>query len=198
MSDMIINFIYHGKKLKIICKKNEPMKNIFKRYLIKINKGIKNVCFLYKGFKLNGEAKLETINNNDKEIQIHVVEINNIKKEIIHPSKDIICPECGKNTFLTINNYKMSLNNCQNGHNLGNILFEEFNDTQKINELSILCTECKKVNKANVNNNQFYKCCNCNFNICPGCKSKHNKEHIIIDYESKNYICKTHGENYTS
>ena len=198
MSDVIIDFIYQGQIIKIPCKRNETMKNIFKRYLIKINKGIKNVCFLYKGYKLNGETKLETIKNNDKEIQIHVVEIDNIKKDIIQQSKDIICPECGENTFLTIENYKISLNNCKSGHNLGNILFEEFNDTQKINELSILCNECKTINKAKVNNNQFYKCCNCNINICPGCKLKHNKEHIIIDYELNNYICKTHGENYTS
>ena len=198
MADIIIDFIYRGQILKIACKKSEPMKNIFKRCLIKINKGIKSVCFIYKGYKLNGDAKLEAIINNEKEIQIHVVEVNNIKKEIFYQSKDIICPECGENCFLTIENYKMKLNNCKNGHNLENILFEEYNDTQRINELSIICNECKKISKAKTKNNQFYKCCNCNINLCPGCKLKHNKEHIIIDYESKNYICITHGENYIS
>ena len=198
MADILIDFIYHGQLLKIPCKKSEPMKNIFKRYLLKIKKGIKNVYFVYKGYKLNGEAKLEAILDSDKEIQIHVVDINIIEKEIIHQSKDIICPECGENSLLTIENYKMSLNNCKNDHNLENILFEEYSDTQKINQLSIICDQCKKINKAKAKNNQLYKCCNCNINICPGCKLKHNKEHIMIDYELKNYICKTHGESYTS
>ena len=198
MADAIIDFIYNGQIIKFACKKNELMKNIFKKYLLKINKSIKNVCFLYKGYKINGDIKLEQINNKDKEIQIYVVPVNNIKKEVIKHSKDIICPECGENCLLSIDNYKIGLNNCKNGHNLTNILFEEYFDIQKINELTILCNDCKKNSKAKVNNNQFYKCCNCNINLCPPCKSKHNKEHIIIDYELKNYICKTHGENYMS
>ena len=198
MAEVIIDFIFNGQMIKIPCKRNEFMKDIFKRYLLKLNKGIKNICFVYNGYRINGDIKLEAFNKSDKEIQIMVVQMNNIKREIIQQSKDIICPECGENCLLSIGNYKINLHNCKNKHNLSNILFEEFNDTQKINELTILCNDCKKINKAKVNNNQFYKCCNCNINLCPGCKVKHNKEHIIIDYEFKNYICKTHGENYTS
>ena len=197
MADVIIDFIFNRQMIKLECKRNEFMKNIFKRYIVKANKDIKNVFFLYNGYKINGELKLEQINKKDKEIQIYVVPIN-IKREVIKHSKDIICPECGENCLLSIDKYKLSLNNCKNGHNLTNILFEEYFDIQKINELTILCNDCKKNNKARVNNNQFYKCCNCNINLCPACKSKHNKEHIIIDYELKNYICKTHGENYIS
>ena len=89
----------------------------------------------------------------------------------------------------------MNLNKCCKEHNFPNILLEEFNDTQKINELTILCHECKK-NKAI--HNLFYKCCNCNFNLCPACKEKHNKDHIILNYELKNYLCNTHGEKYVS
>ena len=30
------------------------------------------------------------------------------------------------------------------------------------------------------------------------CKQNHDKAHIIIDYELKNYLCNIHGEKYTS
>jgi len=35
-------------------------------------------------------------------------------------------------------------------------------------------------------------------NLCPICKSTHDKNHNIIDYDSKNYTCFIHGERYTS
>ena len=157
MADVIIDFIFNGILVKIPCNRNELMKNIFQRYLMKLNKNLKNICFLYKGYKINGDMKLEALNKADKEIQIFVVEMSNIKKDIIQQSKDVICPECGENCLLTFENYKMTLNNCKNNHDLHNILLEEFNDTQKINELTIICNDCKKINKAKVNKwRKFY------------------------------------------
>ena len=38
--------------------------------------------------------------------------------------------------------------------------------------------------------NEFYICKTCNKNICPLCKSNHDKNHKIINYDDKNYICK--------
>ena len=32
--------------------------------------------------------------------------------------------------------------------------------------------------------------------MCPLCKSKHDKNHLIINYEDKNYICKKHNETF--
>ena len=193
MAETVLDFIYNGQMIKIQCKRDEFMKNIFKRYLMIIKKNFQDVCFTYNGFKINEELKLEQLNNKNNEIKILV--LNTVTKEIIKISKDIICPECGDICLLSINDYKMNLNKCCKEHNFPNILLEEFNDTQKINELTILCHECKK-NKAI--HNLFYKCCNCNFNLCPACKEKHNKEHIILNYELKNYLCNTHGEKYVS
>ena len=33
-------------------------------------------------------------------------------------------------------------------------------------------------------------------NLCSLCKSIHDKSHIIINYENKNYICKEHNETF--
>ena len=39
-------------------------------------------------------------------------------------------------------------------------------------------------NKGNTHNNEFYKCLNCNYNICPLCKFTHNNSgHNIINYD---------------
>ena len=46
---------------------------------------------------------------------------NNIIK-----SKSIICPECKENIRIKINDYKIKLYDCKNGHNIDNILFEEY------------------------------------------------------------------------
>ena len=43
----------------------------------------------------------------------------------------------------------------------------------------------------------FFRCNICEKNLCPLCKDKHDKNHIIIDYEDKNYICRKHNYSYT-
>ena len=65
---------------KIQCKRNEYMRDIYKRYLIKINKIIDDVYFMCYGNKINEDLKLEKINNKDNEIEIL---INDIKEENI-------------------------------------------------------------------------------------------------------------------
>ena len=39
---------------------------------------------------------------------------------------------------------------------------------------------------------------NCKFSLCPLCKSNHDKEHKIINYELKDYICDKHYDNFNS
>lgn len=38
----------------------------------------------------------------------------------------------------------------------------------------------------------------CKLNLCSLCKVSHNKNHYVMEYELKNYICPEHGENYSS
>ena len=201
MSDIILDFIYNENLIKIQCQRNEYMKDIFKRYLIKINKDKDDIYFMCNGNKINEELKLEEINNKDNEIKILVNNINEKKieneEEVLKKYKDIICPECGEICLFNIKDYKIILNKCIHNHCIENILLDEYNDCQKNNELNILCSNCNK-NKKEIYNNQFYKCCNCKINLCPICKVNHNKEHILIDYELKNYFCNIHGKNYIS
>ena len=197
MEDITLNFNYKGNEVKINCKKNENMNDIFKSYTNKINKNINSIYFINNGKIINKDnIKLENINNkddilNDNIINILVDDINKKNNEKINEkinekeNKDIICPYCGENCIIEIKDYKINLNKCDNMHNIDNILLDEFNNTQVIDEIK--CNNCNK-NKLEIFNNKIYKCCNCNINLCPICKSNHNKEHKIIDYQLINYI----------
>jgi len=193
MEDISVKFIFEGNILTIQCKKNDYMKDIFKKYAVKVNKDIDHIYSLYGGDMINKEAQLSKFLKEDKEVVILVIELNEEINEILKISKDIICPCCKEICVLKFKDYKISLTNCLNSHFFSNILFEQFNDFQKINESTIKCNNCNN-NKEDTNNNQFYKCYNCNINICPSCKLSHDNNHKILDYEQKNYNCNQHGE----
>ena len=72
----------------------------------------------------------------------------------------------------------------------------EFEQTQKINLNKIVCNICNINNKGDTHNNEFYICNTCNINICPLCKTKHDKSHKIINYDNKNYICQKHNDSF--
>ena len=44
----------------------------------------------------------------------------------------------------------------------------------------------------------FYKCNTCKLNICPLCFSNHDKNHIIINHDKRNYECEEHSKSYKS
>ena len=191
MTEVNLDFIYQGSTIRIQGKRDEFMKDIIKKYIIKIAKDINDIYFMCNGNKVNEELKLEEINNKDNEIKILVNDIKDKnsknKEEISNQNKNVICPECGNLCLIDINDYKITLNQCINKHTKENILLDEYDTLQKDNELNVVCSECNK-NKNEIFKNPLYKYCTCKINICPLCKSKHNKEHILIDYELKKII----------
>ena len=108
-----------------------------------------------------------------------------IRDKGIIESKEIICPKCKENCKIIINNYKIKLYDCKNNHEINNILLDEFNNTQLINELKIICNICNNKNKYKSYNKHFYLCLICKKYICPLCKSIHDNNHKIIDYDKK-------------
>ena len=84
--------------------------------------------------------------------------------------------------------YKIN-NNIINNYNINK---RNYYILQNLN--NIICNICNINNKGNTHNNEFYVCNTCNINICPLCKTKHDKNHNIINYEDRNYICKKHKD----
>ena len=198
-----VEFIYKGVKTIIQSKLNEKMKNISNNFINKAKLNKDKIYFLCNGKKyteFNHNLKLEDIMNiEDKKInELHILvydhESNNTYVNDIIKSKEIICPNCKENTLIDINNFRINFHDCKNNHIINDILLNEYENSQKININNIKCEICNINNKGNTHNNEFYICNTCNKNICPLCKSNHDKKHIIINYVDKNYICNKHNE----
>jgi len=194
-------FKYEGINTIIQCNINDKMKDIINIFLIKIgkNENDNNLLYIYNGNIINYNLTfIEQANEIDRKrnkmnIIVNNGNINEIK-EII--SKDIICPVCRENIFINIKDFKINFYGCKNGHKINNILINKYESIQKIDLSKIKCNECNENNKGNTHNNKFYICNTCNKNICPLCKSKHDKNHIIIKYDDKNYICNKHNDPF--
>ena len=200
MTEVNLIFLYKGQNIEIQAKRDQYMKDIFSSLNNKVAKEVKNLFFLYNGQSINENLKLEQINNKDNKITILVQELVNEdtqEGEDNSEQKNILCPICGNSCIINIDDYKITLNRCENDHNNDNIFLKDFNEIQNSIKSKILCDKCKE-EKAKIFGHKFYACCKCNTNLCPICKSIHDKSHLIIDYDSKNYTCFIHGERYTS
>jgi len=192
---------------KIQCNLNDKMKDIFKRFGMKLGKDINSLYFLYGDKKLEEELTLkENINKDDIKLNIIDIIVNDIdkddkeeEKEINIKSKEIICPICKGCIRMKIKNYRIYLNECKSDRRIDNIFIKDFENKQYINQNKIICNNCKINNKSNVYNNEFYICNTCKIYLCPICKKeKHDKNHNIIKYEEKYYICDKLNNKYNS
>ena len=198
-------FSYEGTNINIQCNINEKLKDIVERFLNKIkdNKYNINSLYLYNGNEINFELTFnEQANNIDKKRKImNIVVTNNNSDSYVNEKKqtistDIICPICKENIFIDIKNFKINLTGCKNNHFQNNILLYLFEESQKIDLSKIICDICNKNNKKKTHNNEFYICNTCNKNLCPLCKTIHNQDHLIINYDKKKYICQQHNESF--
>ena len=181
--------------LVLECSPLEKMKDILTRFSLKIGKDIKILDFLYEGKSVDQEKTYEEIINIEdkakRQMKLIGYELIN-KKDKIVKSKEIICPVCNKNLRVKIEDYKFNTYGCN--HERREVKIREFEKIQEINESKIICEICNENNKGNAYNNEFYRCINCNKNICATCKLKHNDK--IIEYDKRNCICGKHNEIY--
>ena len=209
MSEVIFN--YKGEQTIIQCQQNSKMKDICQNYSVKISKDISNLVFLYNGTQLKEDLNfIELANKFDKErnkMAILVTENNNtpitpIKKNQNNLSKEILCPECNEPIKIKLENYKVKLSECKNGHKNKILLLSEFKQQLFYDESKIICDLCKETKKSQTFDNIFYYCFTCGQKFCPLCKSRHekSKDHLIkiINYDLKNYYCKEHNDPYIS
>ena len=200
MAEIKIYFNYEGRPITIYCKENELIKEIINKFCSKAKINSNSIYCLYAGRPLDENKKICEIKSKSKEDKISILVVSKIQEaqekveSIIKPSQ-AICPECGEIALITFENYRIK-STCIKGHEKENILLDEFEKTQKIDESKIVCDICKNTNKSITFNKEFYFCLTCKENICPLCKSNHNKSHIIVKYDQKNYICFKHGDSY--
>jgi len=201
-----VEFDYNGTMTVIQCQENQTMNEICDKFITKSKIKGNEIYYCYDGkvgLQFNKElAFIQMANSLDKtrkKMSILVYDINSTddnKSKV--KSKNIICPECNEDITMNIKNYKINLIGCKNNHKVNKILFNEFENTQMIDLKKIKCGICKNKDKSNSYNNEFYKCYECNINLCPLCKLKHNNKHNIYNYDKINITCEKHNELYTN
>ena len=203
MANVIFN--YNGIDTLIQCNIRDKLRDICEKFCIKSQISLDKLIFMYGGGIINLDLKFNEVANQidrqSSKMNILVVENSESnmlnEKDRIVRSKDIICPKCGEICLINFKDYKIILNNCKNKHE-SLIMLNEYDNTQNINENKIICDICKKNNKSKSYKNKFYVCGTCNKKLCLLCKENHGKEHSIIDYENKNYLCHRHNEPFSS
>ena len=200
-----VEFKYNGLSIVIQCNENEKIKTICQQFCKKADIDKNKIFFSYNGKagnEFNEELMVnQMVNSIDKienKMTILVYNINEEKEtqQTIIKSNEIICPKCGEICKIKFNNYKISLYDCKNGHEINNLSYDEYEKSQYKDISKIICGNCNEKNMYNSFNKEFYKCLECNINLCLLCKSNHNKNHNIINYKQLNYICGKHNKEF--
>ena len=199
MAEVIFN--YEGIITKIQCHITDKMSQIISKFIIKTKEKGDNLFYLYNGNKINKELSfIDQANVLDKNRKKMNIIVNKNEEDIYQTkeilSKDVICPECKESILLNVKNFKINLYGCKNNHQINNLILNNFEESQKIDISKIVCEICHINNKNKTHNNEFYICNTCNKNICPLCKSNHDQNHIIINYNDKNYLCSKHNDSF--
>ena len=101
------------------------MKEIFKRFKIKINAENKNIVYLYNGEIIKDENIILSQLTSEKIIIILSYDSNNIPTNINNLIKSdyVICPKCKESAILDEKDYKLIIYGCESDHITKYILF---------------------------------------------------------------------------
>ena len=202
MSETKVDFIYEGRTISIFCTEKDKIKEAINKFCFKAKVTKDSIYCLYSGNQIDENKVVKNLfqsKNKEEKITILVYSYNKEsqeKKESKVKSSQIICPKCGEIALVTFKNYKLFIT-CKNNHVQESIFLNDFEKSQIIDESEIICNECKTINKSISYNKEFFICLNCKKSLCPLCKSNHNNNHYIINYDQKNYICFEHGDNFS-
>ena len=199
-----IIFDYDQIETTIQANLDDSFNSVIEKFINKTKLDINNIYYISNGNIISSKnEKIMGIMNKTEKINkkkmILVLPINNSinnDNTNINKTKIIRCPTCKDICKYEIENYKINLYGCKNEHIMNNIKLNEFYNTQNIDMSKIKCDKCNNKSMLETFNNEFYICFECNMNLCPLCKSVHDKTHSIINYEYKYYICNKHNEKY--
>ena len=136
-----VEFINEGISLIIQYKPEDKMSEICSQYARKSQLDLNSIYFVSEGKILNKELTFSETTKTDS-IKVLVFKhdkdpiVVNLNKTI---PKFIMCPTCKENTIINIENDKITMSGCRNGHELKNNLFNEFKATQEYDMTLIKC-----------------------------------------------------------
>ena len=196
-----VEFNYKDNVRRVQCASEETLRTICKRYCRKYLLDINSIHFLYIGKDINFELNFAQIATefdlNRKIITLNVMD-RNMGDSNIYKAKEIICSECYDSALLSIEKCYIKIHDCKNGHTVGVVLLDEIEENQSIDFTQIKCENCRIYSRGYTYQNEFYRCNTCKMNLCPICEIDHDKTHIIISYDRRNYVCDKHRRSYHS
>ena len=198
-----VEFTYIDDKFLIQCNNDDKMKDIIFKFLNKADKNKGNLYFLYNGQIINEELVFNkcanSLDRSRNYMNVLVIEGQSSSDEMqnLIKSNYIICPKCNENSIISIDNFKISISGCKEGHKTENLQLDELGKTQYINQSQIKCDKCRSLKSESIDY-QFFNCFKCNQNLCPRCKDSHEQSHKsnIKKYDEKQFYCKIHFDSY--
>ena len=197
-----VEFNYEQKVTMIQAGLTDSFNDIVNKFVNKTNLKRDNIYCIFHGKELEHNEilgnKMNDSEKDNKKISILVFPIDDddSQNDKIIKSNDIICPECKEICRYEIIDHKIKLYDCKNNHKKENIKLDEYMKTQNINLSKIICDRCKNTNRGTTTDYGFFYCLGCKMNLCPLCKSVHDNNHSIINYDNKEYICHKHNESF--
>ena len=195
-----VEFDYNQIKTTILANLTDDFGTIINKYCQKTQIDKNTVTFFAHSVQIPENKKLINIMNQiekrDKKMFVAVFSLYlNDNQKVIVESKEIICPKCFEQYRIKIEDYNIILFDCKNNH-ITYMSLDKFKESQKIDLSQIKCHFCNNKSMGNSFDYTFYYCLNCKKNICVLCKTKHKENHIIINYDQKEYKCPIHFDSY--
>ena len=195
-----LEFDYDQSKMSIQANLTDDFRTIINKYCQKAQIDKNTVTFWAHSVQIKEDKMIIDVMNQiekrDMKMYITVFSLylndNQIAKV---ESKEIICPKCFEKCRIKIEDYSIILFDCKNNH-ITYMSLDKFKESQKIDLSQIKCDFCNNKRMENSFDYTFYYCLNCKKNICILCKAKHKENHIIINYEQKEYKCPIHFDSY--
>ena len=195
-----LEFDYQQNKISIQANYDEYFSTVVNKYYQKSQLKPNSVAFFAHSIQIQENKRIYEIMNQfeqaNKRMYIFVFPLyKGNENKVLVEAKEIVCPKCSEQCRIKLEDYIIKLYDCKNNH-LTSINLNKFKESQKIDISRIKCINCKDKSMGNSFEHTFYYCLNCKNNLCVLCKEKHNKSHIIVNYEQKNYKCPLHFDLY--
>ena len=191
-----VTFYYLNRTIEVLCKSNEEMDKMYGKFVSKLgdDSEVDHYIFYYETHKLGHDSTIEKNKfiSGKKDINITA------QKKL----RIIKCPKCKCNDcIINLNNNIASYYGCKNDHSSSSI-YDSYINIQKIDSELIRCNESGCQHNQQNYNLGFYKCLKCSYVVkfsqyfCKEHISSHDKRHIWVKYDKKNYFCEKHFKQF--
>ena len=189
MTDVKVTFFYLNRTIEVFCKSNEEMDKMFGKFISKLgdDSELNQYIFYYEGNKLGHDTTI------DKDRYLSGKKDINITAQ--RKLRMVKCPKCKCNDcIINLDNYLASYYGCKNNHSSISV-YDQYINVQKIDSEEIRCNQSGCENTQKNYNKGFSKCLKCSALVkhskyfCKDHISSHDKSHINVKYDKKNYYC---------